>query len=211
MTLVRFKKRIVIDETCNVLRIAIQQTFHHAQVVAVYPNHQDAIASLNKDSPDLFILDFPFSDRYALDIIKIIKEKKNTLDVIVTLDNTESELFFDLIRRGVVSIVSLKEGLYGFLDAVKAVLNGGAYFSSRDVRTMVEFFLASPASPLSNRETEVLQLITSGKSYSEIAEDLCISKETSKTHIRNIYKKLQVTSKSAAVRIAFEEKLVAFS
>jgi DNA-binding NarL/FixJ family response regulator len=128
--------------------------------------------------------------------------------VIVILDSIGNEVFFDLIKQGVVSIVSMKEGLYEFLDAVKAVLNGGAYFNSQNIRVLVESFWANPVSPLSDRETEVLRLIIIGKSYTQISDDLFIAKDTAKTHIRNIYKKLNVTSKSEVVRLAIEERLV---
>ena len=63
-------------------------------------------------------------------------------------------------------------------------------------------------SPLTKRETEILQLISEGKTYTQISEELFISKETAKTHIKNIYSKLQVNCKSDAIAKANLEKLI---
>ena len=71
---------------------------------------------------------------------------------------------------------------------------------------MVQSFKVQQNSPLSERETEVLQSIAEGKSYSKIASDLFISKETVKSHIKNIYQKLAVNSKSEALKIANDNK-----
>ena len=68
--------------------------------------------------------------------------------------------------------------------------------------------MRSPNSPLTKRETEILQLIAEGKTYTQISEQLFISKETSKTHIKNIYSKLQVNSKSEAIAKANLDKLI---
>ena len=69
-------------------------------------------------------------------------------------------------------------------------------------KMVVQSFNRPLDSPLSEREKEVLKGIAEGKSYSKIALDLFISKETVRTHIKNIYQKLTVNSKAAALRVA---------
>ena len=69
-------------------------------------------------------------------------------------------------------------------------------------------FQKNPHSPLSGRETEVLELLSKGKSYTNIAEDLFIDKETVITHIKNIYWKLEVHSKAEAIEKAVKDKLI---
>ena len=73
---------------------------------------------------------------------------------------------------------------------------------------VVNSFQKNPNSPLSSRETQVLELLSKGKSYSMIAQELFITKETAKSHIKNIYSKLQVNSKSEAIAKATKEKLI---
>ena len=80
--------------------------------------------------------------------------------------------------------------------------------SSKIARLVIDNFHINPNSPLTKRETEILTLISEGKTYTQISEELFISKETSKTHIKNIYSKLQVNSKSQALAKAAQEKLI---
>ena len=80
--------------------------------------------------------------------------------------------------------------------------------SSKIAKMVVNSFQKNPNSPLSSRETQVLELLSKGKSYSMIAQELFITKETAKSHIKNIYSKLQVNSKSEAIAKATKEKLI---
>jgi ATP/maltotriose-dependent transcriptional regulator MalT len=74
--------------------------------------------------------------------------------------------------------------------------------------TLVKSFQKNPKTPLSIRETEVLSLFAKGQSCTGIAETLCISRHTVRTHIRNIYEKLDVNKKAKAIEIAFAEKFI---
>ena len=80
--------------------------------------------------------------------------------------------------------------------------------SSQIARMVVGSFKTKEHSDLTQRETEVLSQLCKGKSYRMIAETLFISEETVKRHIKNIYKKLEVKSKSEAVAKALKERLV---
>ena len=80
--------------------------------------------------------------------------------------------------------------------------------STNIARMVIKSFHKSSSSPLSPRETEVLQLLSKGKSYSMIADELFIDKETVRTHIKNIYLKLEVHSKAQAIEKAEQQKLI---
>jgi DNA-binding CsgD family transcriptional regulator len=73
---------------------------------------------------------------------------------------------------------------------------------------LVSSFRPSQKNPLSIRETEVLQLLSKGKTYSIIAKELFVSGETVRSHIRSIYKKLRVSSKSDAIATAHRSRLL---
>src|SRR5687768_15853870 len=94
------------------------------------------------------------------------------------------------------------------LSALEEIIRGGAPMSSRIARMVIDNYHINPNSPLTKRETTILQLISEGKTYTQISEELFISKETAKTHIKNIYSKLQVNSKSEAIAKANVEKLI---
>ncbi|HRG10720.1 MAG TPA: LuxR C-terminal-related transcriptional regulator [Cyclobacteriaceae bacterium] len=80
--------------------------------------------------------------------------------------------------------------------------------SSQIARMVVSSFARNQRSPLSPRETEILTELATGKSYTRIADQLFLSKDTIRTHIRNIYSKLQVSSKADAIAFAKSERLI---
>jgi DNA-binding NarL/FixJ family response regulator len=75
-------------------------------------------------------------------------------------------------------------------------------------KRVIRSFQRSTDSPLTSRETEVLQKLSRGKSYTMIADDLHINKETVRTHIKNIYQKLNVSSKAEAIEKASKDRLI---
>ena len=80
--------------------------------------------------------------------------------------------------------------------------------SSKIARLVVQSFQKNMNSPLTSRETEILSQIAEGKSYTNIADAIFISKETVKYHIKNIYIKLQVNNKADAIKRANEDRLI---
>jgi len=107
-----------------------------------------------------------------------------------------------------VSLCTKSADYTKLLDAIKEVVNGGAPMSNKIARMVVESFQRNYDTPLSPRETEVLELLAKGKSYSVIADEIFVHKETVKSHIKNIYFKLQVNSKADAIEKAFKEKYI---
>jgi len=94
------------------------------------------------------------------------------------------------------------------IDSLWEVRDGGGPMSRNVARMVIRTFQKNQESPLSKRETEILKMISEGKKRSEIADDLFIELETVKTHIRNIYVKLDVHSRSNAIHVARKNKLI---
>jgi DNA-binding NarL/FixJ family response regulator len=88
------------------------------------------------------------------------------------------------------------------LHAVDQVLKNGAPMSSNIARKVVQSFQRNYNTPLSARETQVLSFLASGATYQSISRDLEIGLETVKTHVKHIYTKLQVSSKTEALELA---------
>ena len=93
-------------------------------------------------------------------------------------------------------------------QAVIDIKRGGAPMSSHIARKVVGSFQKNPDTPLTKRESEVLQKLSTGKTTPYIAEDLGVSKETIRTHIKNIYLKLQANNKAEALEKARRDKLI---
>jgi DNA-binding CsgD family transcriptional regulator len=94
------------------------------------------------------------------------------------------------------------------LNYLDELIEGGSPLSPIAARFLVESYRRNPSSPLSFRETEIIRLVAKGNTYTQIASSLSISKETSKTHLKNIYKKLGVNSKSHAIKRVVEDRLI---
>jgi DNA-binding NarL/FixJ family response regulator len=88
------------------------------------------------------------------------------------------------------------------------VYDGGAPMSTNIARMVVESFRKTSESPLTQRETEVLFHLSRGKSYTMIANTLFIDGETVRSHIKNIYRKLEVNTKADAIARAVKDKLI---
>lgn len=214
MVIGKLKKRIVCVEESDRLRDGLSfiiESNNDYVLVSAYQVGQDAIRNIKRDCPDLVITDIAFSDMNGIEFIRIIKNKYPLADIVVFTDILSSDVINEVLTMGVSGYILKNSSVAEFTHAIDVILNGGTVLSPLVAKKVVEFFCVNPFTPLSGRETEVLKLITHGKTYSQIAGELSISLETSKTHIRNIYKKLNVNSKSEAVRKAIQQKLIPVS
>jgi DNA-binding NarL/FixJ family response regulator len=206
-----FKKRVMIVEDDQEIRNSFTLIVNSSQkfmVVSAYGNAEDAIASINRDKPEIVLMDIELPGVNGIHGTKTIKEKSPHTDIIMVSVYEDSELVFEALKAGASGYITKSANYMELLSALDEVVKGGAPMSSRIARMVIDNFHVNPNSPLTKRETEILQLISEGKTYTQISEELFISKETAKTHIKNIYSKLQVNSKSEAIAKANLEKLI---
>lgn len=206
-----FKKRVLIVEDDQEIRnsfVLIVNSSQKFMVVNAYGNCEEAINNLNRDKPEIVLMDVQLPGMNGIQGTKIIKEKAPHSDVIMVTVYEDSELVFEALKAGASGYITKSANYLELLTALDEITKGGAPMSSRIARMVIDNFHVNPNSPLTRRETEILQLISEGKTYTQISEELFISKETAKTHIKNIYSKLQVNSKSEAIAKANQEKLI---
>ena len=178
-------------------------------VVNGYGNCEDAIKHLHTDKPDIVLMDVELpGGMNGIKGTKIIKEKSPDADIIMVTVYEDSEMVYEALKSGASGYITKSANYMELLSALDEITRGGAPMSSKIARMVIDNFHLNPNSPLTKRETEILQLIAEGKTYTQISEELFISKETSKTHIKNIYSKLQVRSKSEAIAKANQDKLI---
>ena len=147
----------------------------------------------------------------AIDGIEGIQKIKKTnpeIHIIVITVHEDSEMVFEALCAGASGYITKNANHSRLLDAIDEVQSGGAPMSTQIARMVVSSFQKNQNSPLTARETEVLELIAKGKSYSVIADELFVHKETVKSHIKNIYFKLHVNCKADALEIARKNKLI---
>lgn len=206
-----FRSRIVIVEDNDVVRdgfALIINSISNYYVVNSYDNAEDSIKYLKKDKPDVILMDLELPGMSGIEAITAIKKLNPSIEILVNTIYENSELVFQALCAGATGYITKNTNHTELLSAIRETIQGGAPMTSNIAKMVVKSFQKNPNSPISARETEVLELLAQGKSYSMIARDLFITKETAKSHIKNIYAKLQVNSKSEAIAKATRDKLI---
>jgi DNA-binding NarL/FixJ family response regulator len=141
--------------------------------------------------------------------------KNPNLSILMLTVYEESEFVFDALCAGACGYLVKKTPPARLLEAIKDANDGGSPMSSIIARQVITAFKESKSIThetqnydLSDREISVLNLLSDGSNYQEIAETLFISVDTVRHHIRNIYKKLHVHSQSEAVAKAIRKKII---
>lgn len=167
-----------------------------------YSNCEDALKRLAADAPALVLMDIDLPGMNGIEgTIRIRRQRPECIVLIITVLEDSDKVFRSLCAGAGGYIVKNSDG-DNILQSIKEAFSGGAPMSLQIAKMVVQSFKSSPDSPLSDREREVLRGISEGKSYSKIALDLFISKETVRSHIKNIYYKLAVNTKAEALKIA---------
>ena len=148
---------------------------------------------------------------------RLIKEKIPAVHVLIQTVFSEDQYIFNAICAGASGYILKSTNIAEYLQAITDVHAGGSPMTPGIARRVLELFRdnakhAQPASSidykLTQQEKNILQLLVNGKSYKMIAADLSIAVETVKTHVSNIYPKLQVHSGTEAVAKAIKDRIV---
>ncbi|MFP2994258.1 response regulator transcription factor [Spongiivirga sp. MCCC 1A20706] len=204
-------KKVVIIEDNVSLGAAFKEVIHTAanfKVVGLYTNAEEAINNYKDDGPDIVIMDIELPNINGIEATKILKDKKPNVLVLVVTVYEDSETVFDALCAGASGYLTKNASSEQIIDALNELLSGGAPMSIKIARMVVDSFKKATSSVLSERETEVLQMLSTGKSFKSIGEALFISRNTIKFHIKNIYEKLQVNSKEEALKKANDQRLI---
>jgi DNA-binding NarL/FixJ family response regulator len=178
------------------------------KIINTYSNCESAISNLKQDNPDVILMDIELPGMNGIEGVLKIKKIKPDANIIIITVYDNDELVFKALCAGASGYLTKNIPPVKLLDAIKEVYEGGAPMSTNIARMVVKSFQKNTSSPLSARETTVLELLAKGKSYHIIANELFVDKETIRTHIKNIYTKLEVHSKADAIQKALKEKFI---
>ncbi len=178
------------------------------QCVATYANAEDALADLVKNTPDVVLMDINLPRMSGIECTRKLRQLRPDLSIMVLSAYDDDEKIFESLKAGAQGYILKKTPPAELLEAILEVHTGGSPMSSRIARRVVQTFQVTGASVderqhLSKRENEILSYLAKGYRYKAIADTLSISTETVRTHLRNIYEKLHVHSRSEAVIKAF--------
>jgi DNA-binding NarL/FixJ family response regulator len=177
-------------------------------VVNSYSNCEDAIKNIEDDAPHIILMDIDLPGMSGIEGTKIIKKKLPAANIIIITVFENGKTVFEALCAGATGYLTKNSDKDRLMSAIDEVIKGGAPMSSKIARLVVQSFQKNMNSPLTSRETEILSQIAEGKSYTNIADAIFISKETVKYHIKNIYIKLQVNNKADAIKRANEDRLI---
>jgi DNA-binding NarL/FixJ family response regulator len=179
--------------------------------VGAYNSVESALKELEANIPDVLLMDIGLPGMSGIEGVKIIKSKFPSIDVLMHTVYDDDDKIFQSICAGASGYVLKNAESAELIRAIKEIRIGAPMSASiaRRLLAMVRSKEAPPANQmnLTPRELDILQWLVEGYSYKRIAEKLFISPLTVQSHIKRVYEKLQVHSKSAAVSKALKYKL----
>ncbi len=205
------KRRVVLIEDDRILLESFTYIINNSEkfiVVGSYSNGDDAIGEFPRKRADIVVTDLKLPTINGIEITRTIKERYPQTEVIILSVYEDNEMVFNALKAGASGYITKSANYLELISALEEIVRGGAPMSSRIARMVIHNFHLNPESPLTAREKEVLHLIAEGKTYTQISEQLFISRDTARTHIRNIYAKLNVNRKSEAIDRATRDKLI---
>jgi DNA-binding NarL/FixJ family response regulator len=182
-------------------------------VVASYKNCVNIVSELNTWKPDVILMDIDMPAMNGIEGLKKIREINTDVKVLMLTVFDDSLSVFEALKNGANGYLLKKTPPAKLLEYIADVASGGAPMTSSIATQVLKMFSELPTRTsneynLSDREKQVLQLLVNGYSYKMIANEMFIAIDTVRSHIKKIYEKLQVNSKSEAVAKAFKDKLV---
>jgi len=168
-----------------------------------YAEAESAIENLYFDKPEVVLMDVNLPGISGIEATKILKEKFPKLQILMFTIYENNQNVFDALEAGASGYILKQTKPAELLEAILEIHNGGAPMSSQIAKMVVNSFqkknLADTEAELSEREHEILMLLTAGFRNKEVAEKLSISLSTVKSHVYSIYQKLHVSSRVEAV------------
>lgn len=172
-----------------------------------FDNAEEAIKSIPKLSLDVVLVDIHLPGKTGIECIAELKPLCKSTQFIIFTSFEDTESVFNSLKVGATGYLTKTTQPSKILDALVDVYKGGSPMSSQIARKIVSSFHVTEKNEelekLTSREQEILNLLAKGYRYKEIANEIFLSTETVRTHIRNIYIKLQVNSRTEALNKVF--------
>ncbi|HHW30395.1 MAG TPA: response regulator transcription factor [Clostridiaceae bacterium] len=212
------KISILIADDHSIIRQGIKQIIEHEEdiiVVAQASNGGEAIKLAREYKPDVVLMDINMPGIDGLQAIKELKSGVNSIKIIVLTIHEDREYLFKTLKMGVDGYVLKDAEPNVLIEAIRNVYKGQTYIQSNMTKELVKEFTRvttrekrkDSVNNLTQRELQVLELITEGMINKEIAQRLYISEKTVKNHISSIFKKLNVSDRTQAAVYALKNNI----
>jgi DNA-binding NarL/FixJ family response regulator len=203
--------RIVLIEDDETIRNGYTYLLNNQpefKVISSYSSAESACRHIGKDAADVILLDISLTGINGIEAIDELKQKSPYSYIIMLTVYEDPDMIFRALSKGASGYLTKNSPTQKTIEAIREVIRGGGPMSPNVARLVISSFFKNKNSPLSKRETEILEHIANGKSGTRVASELFIDAETVKSHIKNIYAKLNVNSKADAIRAAKENKFI---
>lgn len=201
-------------------RNALQKTLTlmpDCDLIAVCKDGQEALEACLADPPDVLLTDINMPRMDGIECIRRLLKQEKGIQVVILTVNEEDEVIFDAFRAGALGYLLKTSTPQDVIEAIRLADRGEAKVTPKVAAKVIEDFRRvredddtddTELYVLSDRESEILDLIAKGLRNKEIANKLCIAEKTVKNHVSNILKALQVNSRTEAAMKALKAKLV---
>ncbi|MBI1806098.1 MAG: response regulator transcription factor [Ignavibacteria bacterium] len=208
--------RVAIVEDDDDMRITLQRFIDNTSgfsCTGAFESCEEALSPIESEGPDVILMDINLPGMSGIDGVRRIKLFDPHANILMLTVYQDDDNIFRSICAGASGYLLKRTPKDVLLNAIREVHAGGAPMNAGIARRVMELFRKTAAptpaeSSLTDREIEILQSLVDGCSYKMIADRHNISIETVRNHIKHIYEKLHVHSKSEAVAKALKERLV---
>ncbi len=197
----------IIEDDDKIRQYLAEQLLLHLQVENLdqFADAESALKYLTQHPAAIAMFDVQLPGMSGIDCIRKLKMIHPQMQMMVLTVYDNPDTIFDALKAGATSYILKSTSPEKIVEAVQELHQGGSPISSQIARKVIEAFQLKGNSneyfqTLTRREQEILEQLSKGYRYKEIADKLFVSIETVRTHIRNIYEKLQVNSRVDALR-----------
>ena len=176
-----------------------------------FPDANNCIDKVNRSKPDVVLMDIEMPGTDGIQATQLLSKEFPGIRIIIQTVFNDSEKIFKALCAGASGYILKNDPHNKYLEAVSEVYSGGASMNVSVAKKALAFFTQTSLKifreddlehQLSNREKEILSLMTQGMDYKTIADTIFISYDTVRTHVKHIYKKLHVNSRAEALQKA---------
>ncbi|MDY6795656.1 MAG: response regulator transcription factor [Actinomycetota bacterium] len=217
--------RLAIVDDHEIVRLGIYRAMEGEEQVCLVgeaKTGEEALALARREKPQVMLVDVKLPDISGIEVVQNLKNDPETAEVqaIILTVYDDLEIATEAIRAGAIGYILKDCGKEQLLEAIKSAKKGVPLVSSSISRKIRDVLQYNPNAQqvtlvekgalhsLTDREYDVIRLVTKGYSNKAMARDLCITVSTVKTHLRNIYRKLEVEDRAQAIIKAIKEGII---
>ena len=208
---------VIIIEDNELLRDSLKEAINKSSSIRcenTFSSGEAALDIIEKKElvPDIILLDIGLPGMNGIEMIPELRKLTPSSKIIIITVHDDDENVFNAICAGASGYLLKDLSADRIVNSINEVMNGGAPMNSHIAKKVLNMFrdqnIKSDGYDLSEREKEILSLLIDGLNKKQIAEKIFLSHHTLDSHIRNIYAKLEVHSRSSAISKAIREKLL---